>query len=120
MDFYGVADLLKDYARPRPEKPKQPKLIANPSKEDAIKYVNDMSEYETLKLAFESAQVEYVKRSREIGILIEQYMKHETGFYDIVPKQYQAKVWNLAYQNGHSLGWNEVYNCLIDLINIFE
>lgn len=52
--------------------------------------------------------------------LTEEIIKKQTGFYKYVPKEYQDKVYRLAYMNGHAYGLNEVKSHLIDLIDIFK
>lgn len=37
-----------------------------------------------------------------------------------VPEKYRKKLKEYAYREGHSGGWSEVYNCLLDLVDIFK
>lgn len=37
-----------------------------------------------------------------------------------IPSKYREKVLNYAYEQGHSSGWSEVYNYVLDLIDIFK
>ena len=37
-----------------------------------------------------------------------------------VPEQYRDKLWEYAYMQGHSCGYQEVYNYMLDLVEIFK
>jgi len=50
---------------------------------------------------------------------MESYIKDIAGL-NTIPKQYQEKVWSKAYSDGHSNGYVEVYNCLNNLLEIFN
>ena len=59
-------------------------------------------------------------KATNVYAVIEEIIKRVSYFYSSVPKQYQDKVFSHAYQEGHSNGYDEVYNYLLDLVNIFE
>lgn len=50
----------------------------------------------------------------------EQYEKEAAKLLKAVPKQYHEKVKWLAWEYGHSCGYQEVYNYLLNLVDIFE
>jgi len=54
------------------------------------------------------------------GDLLEEFIRHESGLVDKVPKQYQDKVYRHAWESGHSSGYSEVYIHLVELVDIFE
>lgn len=37
-----------------------------------------------------------------------------------IPEKYREKVKAYAYQEGHSSGWSEIYNYVLDLVEIFK
>lgn len=37
-----------------------------------------------------------------------------------IPSRYRDKVFDYAYREGHSSGYSEVYNYLLDLVEIFK
>ena len=59
-----------------------------------------------------------IKTRQEISILIDEYIKDESGFNDI-PNQYKEKVFALAnFQCGNS--YEDLYYMLINLVEIFN
>lgn len=75
---------------------------------------------------YEAAMVEYnanrdviSKHNHEVDKLIEKYIKSVSGLNDI-PEQYRKKVWEKAWSDGHSYGYYEIYQKVVDLVDIFE
>ena len=50
---------------------------------------------------------------------IEDFIKEEAGL-NTIPEQYRSKVYSHAYDAGRSDGFDEVYQKLIDLVDIFN
>ena len=55
-----------------------------------------------------------------MGDICAEFIKIESGLRDKVPAKYQDKVYSFAWDIGHSSGYSEVYNYLLDLVNIFD
>lgn len=101
-------------------RPSKPYLSHNHKSEEAIKYANALKEYE-------ANVAEYRKTEQEIDVIrnyiyeaIVKFIKSESGFNDHVPVKYMDKVYNLAYENGHSNGYYSVYQELESLVKIFS
>ena len=62
-------------------------------------------EYKKVKIAIENVAVEFIK---------------EMSGLNEIPEQYRDKVYSKAYEYGHSSGLSEVYNTLVDLVEIFN
>ena len=101
-------------------KPKEPSLKSTkPSTEE-------INEYNLLKLEYDALMTSYSKnynfyyseKSRLHSILVEK-IKEDSGLNDI-PEQYREKVYNYAYQRGHSSGMSEVKIYLDELVEIFN
>lgn len=106
--FYGNCPV-------RPTKPLS--MAKNHTSEDA-KYAKDLEDLEAEFDRFNIDYTAYKLRQTQVDSVIEAYIKEVTNF-KIIPDQYQAKVWEKAYQDGHSGGYSEVMNCLFDLVEIF-
>lgn len=97
----------------------KPFLSRKPTAEEARYYARQLDIYEANKLAIKE-QKELTKEIRQKAFEdFENYVKDLAGLFDI-PEQYQANVWSLAYQRGHSSGYSEVYTNLVDLVEIFN
>lgn len=102
-----------------PSRPPKPILNAKHNVDEARKHVEDFKQFELLKKEYENKMSQYRSRCNDIDNVIVQYIKEEAGLNSI-PKQYQDKVYNKAYEDGHSLGFYEVFQKLISLVEIFD
>lgn len=59
------------------------------------------------------------KQSMKSYEALEEYVKFKSGLYKI-PKEYQKRTWELAWEYGHSSGYSEVSHYLEELISIFK
>ena len=84
-----------------------------------MEYANNLSEYEKLKKDEDDAYAKANVHNNAVDEIIEQWMKEKSGLNDI-PEQYRAKVYSLAYQNGHSSGYSEIFGQLTELVDIFK
>lgn len=68
----------------------------------------------------EVARLNTEKNKRRDSILEDIYkaIQHEVG-HSITRKQAQA-VWNYAYEQGHSFGFNSILNCLYEIMELAE
>lgn len=133
MEKLTVQDLLENfnsvykgivYAEyqkpPCPSKPEKPYLSHNHNIDDVEQYKNELKVYLAEKYLYETTLSKYLAEVQEINEIIEEYIKQSSGFYEIVPAQYQQRVYEKAYAEGPPNGYHEVYVCLINLIEIFE
>lgn len=116
--YQQIQDLL-DKIGPYPEKPKKPVLDRNHNAEQAKVYAILMLSYENAFAEFEKARMEYLNHKGMIEHQIREMIRRESGSDDI-PEQYRWKIWELAWQEGHSAGYHEVYQWLCKFVEIFE
>lgn len=121
LDVYKAQEKIREQLNPLyVSKPIAPRLKdKTPTKEDmedyskaVILYEKELEEY-TFKNEF------YRQESNRLWNLLEEKIKEDSGLNDI-PEQYRNKVYSYAYQEGHSSGMGEVYNYLIELVEIFN
>jgi len=116
--YQQFKDLL-DKIGPYPEKPEKPVLDRNHNAEQAKVYAMLMLSYENAFAEFEKARMEHLNHKGKIEHEIREMIRKESGLDDI-PEQYRWKVWELAWKEGHSAGYYEVYHWLCKLVEIFE
>lgn len=103
-----------------PQTIRKPILNKNHTSKDLKEYTVLLEKYENNYLTYKTEQEIYYKAYRELNSILEEYIKEITGFYTIVPKDKQDKVWSKAYQDGHSNGNTEIYYKLQSYIELFE
>ena len=118
MMYKQIQDLL-DKIGSYPEKPKKPVLLTGATSDDVRKYADAFDEFQVKFAEFEAKRVEYYQRKSEVEASVVEFIKDEAGFNSI-PEQYRAKIWTLAWSEGHSAGYHEVYDWLCRLVEIFE
>ena len=119
---YNIFEKLDNYKSnlDYPRKPKFPKLLStSPSIQEIESYKQDMSSYEIDLEKYVQDKIVYDNISNTIVSLKEEIIREESGLNKI-PEQYRDKVYDVAYRSGHSSGYLEVYNKLVDLVEIFE
>ena len=109
------ANLLKVDLGNRPNRPRTP---TNASPEEYRSYADLLEKYEAANNEYTINYAIISKHNREVDKLIENYIAEVSGL-NTIPEQYRNKVWQKAWQIGHSSGYYEVYHCLCDLIDIF-
>ena len=115
----ATIEFAKKKYLPYPDKPIKPILKSNSTSKEALEFANKLKDYEEEISSFELKKKEYYDRLNKINSIIEEFIKDVSNL-NLVPEQYRTKVYFLAYSKGHSSGWNEVYNELVDLVEIFE
>ena len=101
-----------------PKLPKKP--IANiTNSSNAKQYAIELEEYEKKYAEYEVRYFEYKKVKFAIENVAVEFIKEMSGLNEI-PEQYRDKVYSKAYEYGHSSGLSEVYNTLVDLVEIFN
>lgn len=110
------ANLLKvDY----PNRPIRPRRPDSESPNEYRIYADLLEKYEAAMVEYNTNRDVISKHNREVDFLIEKYIRKASGL-NTIPEQYRNKVWQKAWQIGHSSGYYEVYQCLCDLVDIFE
>lgn len=79
-----------------------------------------MEKYSLKEEKYKQAQNSCRQKEFEMNDIIEQFIKDLSGLNSIVPEKYRDKVYQKAYDDGHSAGYYEVYLHLQDLVVIFE
>lgn len=102
-----------------PIKPSKPILKKDHNAEELKKYTFDFEFYGVEMEAYKTYMITYREREAEINSALEEFVKIASGFYDHVPKNKQSKVWNRAWEDGHSSGYHEVFIHLEGLVDIF-
>jgi len=116
--YQQIQDLL-DKIGPYPEKPKKPVLLTGATSDDMRKYADAFDEFQVKFAEFEAQRVAYYQCKFDIEQEVIKLICDESGI-DSIPEQYREKVYRLAWQEGHSAGYHEVYQWLTRLVEIFE
>lgn len=121
LSIYEAESEIREYlSKLWVNKPKEPLLISNkPTKEDIDTYTKKVEQYNTDLAEYKIKDRIYETESRRLWNLLEEKIKEESGL-NTIHEQYRDKVYSYAYQQGHGSGYSEVYNYLLDLVNIFE
>lgn len=110
-----VRKLEPDYT----SRPLKPFLKINASSSEVKQYATELENYELSLVEYTANKQIRDKEVRQLYDVLEDFIKENSGFYEIVPKDKQDKVWRYAWQQGHSSGYSEVYNYLLDLVELF-
>lgn len=99
----------------RPIKPFSPK---DHSADGFIAYGQRLKIYEAEMDEYRLRKAECDAHNLAIEQEIEARIKEDSGLNSI-PEQYRDKVWRYAWDQGHSAGYHEVQNHLVNLVGIF-
>ncbi len=102
-----------------PQRPIMPFLNRKHTADEAKEHAKSMELYEILMDDYLSMIKERRDHNAALDAVIEMYIKDQSGLNSI-PEQYRSKVYAKAESDGHSYGYYEVYNKLIDLVYLFE
>ena len=100
----------------RPSKPQKPILKKDHTTIDVKNYALDLEVYDSKILEYELLLKEHNKKINHTCDIIQQFIK-KSARLDLVPVQYQNKLYQYAYREGHSSGYYEVYQILSEIIN---
>jgi len=117
---YEAIDYIKELEPPYISRPSKPLLKANINSSEAKEFAQKLEQYETDLAEYKIKNEERAEISKQLYAVLEDYLKDDAGLYTTVPKEKQNKVWNYAWQQGHSSGYGEVYGYLVDLVELFE
>ena len=104
---------------PYRQRPSAPKLAPNHTVEEAKTYATKLESYTTEMESWKNYRDVRNFYSKCVDEKVVEAIKREANF-DIVPEKYRDKAYAYAYERGHSGGYNEVFNVLLDLVAIFE
>jgi hypothetical protein len=103
---------------PYPNRPKKPMLADKHTVADVRKYAEDMEKYEADRVVFEEDRRKYNEKTVEVD---EQFWKDVFDDFGISQKHPKAALLRrLAWQQGHSAGYSEVYNYASELADFLR
>ena len=100
--------------------PSLPRLDKKHTLSDVDAYRAKLADYEVQKKAYDD---EYYKRAQEgahYNEILTSYIKDVSGLNEFVPAERRKKVYNLAYEKGHSSGSAEIFYYLLEFVNLFK
>jgi hypothetical protein len=112
--------VLKSNESFRPERPMKPYLAKNHTSDEAIKYANNLAEYEKEYQAYQEKLIFHNSTQNRLNELVVEFIKEASCLTSDVPVKYRDRVYSFAYEKSHSGGYCEVYNTLCDLVDIFD
>ena len=118
-DIYIAIKWAEKQNNKYPHRRSKPTLPAKVDSKVAKQYAIDLEIWEKEKEVYSTEITNWKKKQTEINSVITEYIKDHAGL-EIVPEKYRNKLYDYAFQKGHSGGFYEVYQVLSDLIDIFE
>lgn len=119
QSIYSVIEYAQSLYPTYPDHPKKPFLKrGDHTSEEASLYAKELKSYENQIAIYRKEKQAYDEKVREIDEVIIAFIKEEASF-SMVPKESQDKVWNKAWEDGHSSGYSEVYHQLCQLVELF-
>lgn len=120
LSVYEAEERIKTYLNTiYVHKPKEPSLKSlKPTEEDMDLFLAEKEKYKTELEEYKIKNTFYGEEIMRLYFLLEEMIKDDSGLNDI-PEQYRDKLYNYAWEKGHSSGYSEVYNCLCNLVEIF-
>lgn len=112
-------EFLQDKKLSYPERLPKPVLKNNHTTEEVLQYANELEIWEIQKSNREKYTQFVDDYNNQIDDFIEEEVKNFAGLFSI-PERYQHKVWEKAWEDGHSNGWYSVYQHLVELVYIFD
>ena len=112
---------LENNLSPHPDRPTKPTLSKyEPTPKEYREYASALEAYANEKEQYDELLKEYRSKKMDLEAVVQKFIWKNTGLDSVVPEQYRAKVWSRAYDLGHSYGYSEIQNHLLDLVEIFE
>lgn len=87
--------------------------------ESILNYSKELEEWEKYKEEKNKTLVLHKEFQIKVSDLLDEYIKEMSGLNDI-PEKYRDKVYDRAWEDGHSDGYLQVYYELVDLVEIFN
>lgn len=111
MDF-SIYKTTLDY----PSRPTKPILDKNANSKIATQFVKDLEKYESDMIEYQKKQDEYREESFRIKELFKKDALEDSGLSEHPNRN---KIFNYAWEKGHSSGYSEVYYELMNLAELF-
>jgi len=118
-DVSETLEKIKEFEPPYPQRPSKPMLNSKHSTEDVLEYAKLLEGYEKEFEQYKFNKSLYDDEMSQLNSLKEEFIKDYVDFYKYVPQDKQAKVWNKAWEDGHSNGYYSVYYQLDSLVELF-
>ena len=115
---FNAIDWAKNQYEDYPKIPIKPILSPDHTSTNLEEYIEALRQYDKEKITYNEKLETYKERQRNINDVITNYIKEEAGL-DIIPEQYRDKIYQKAYNDGHSNGYYEIYINLCELVDIF-
>ena len=121
-DGVSVSDIIKflDFSRfPYPTRYERPRIRKDFTAQDARSYAEQLENWETNEAKLKTEREAYYEQEQKIVVLLEGFIRYVTDFDENVPEKSRSKVWQRAYEVGHSSGWYSIYQELNSLVDLF-
>lgn len=126
LSTYNVINRLYELKREEREKVEIPPYKSKPKNSNAKTpaelraLADDIEEWEKYEKKRNAAIRKSERDEANISELIEEFVKIDSGLTTKVPEKYRDKIYRIAWDRGHSCGFTEVYNYLVELVEVFE
>lgn len=120
--YHNVRIFLRDEINKieRVKRMSEPSLkTTTPTKSEMDEYQNQLKEYKSNQRKYKKYWDQVAKIDNSCNHLFVELVKEDAEFH-LVPKKYQQKVWDMAWELGHSFGYSEVHMYLLQLVEIFK
>jgi hypothetical protein len=101
---------------PYPQTPKRPRLSIRPTAAEAREFAKAIEDYDILMDGHRAEKVEYGEATRDLEAKLRADLEKEN---EVTGNPKAGRLWEIAWEQGHSGGYGEVinaYNQLVDLI----
>ena len=102
---------------PYPPRPEKPVLSRNPTPADYRKHADDLEVHEKAMKAYKKETDKYHAEQTRLEVLFKQDALEDVGLTGH-PKA--DKAWALAWENGHSGGYPDVYSHLLEYADLLN
>lgn len=120
LNVYEAIKYVRGLEPEYSQRPSKPILASKHTAVEVKEYAKSLEQYDIDLAEYSAKKEEDNKVRQELNEVLEDYLKDMSGLYDVVPKANQNKVWNYAWEQGHSSGYSEVYGYLQELVELFE
>lgn len=112
-----ASNMAHNHYPTRPKKPREPDYTVT----DAQRFAFEMETYEKDLTEYENQKKFYAEMQDELDIYLKQRVWNEAGLASInLSQERKEKIWDYAWEQGHSYGYYEVYSYLNDLVDLFN
>jgi hypothetical protein len=101
-------------------KPKEPRMPKNNHPESFLAYAEALERYQANLETWETYKAEAEAHNTLIYSICEGLVREDSGLDTLkVSDKQKEKIWRKAWEQGHSNGYYEVYQELVDLVELF-